>query len=49
MFTAEGCSTYCAVYLIKRAFLSPGKELGLKLHAFVLVGCVTCSEVSSAV
>lgn len=49
MFTAEGCNTYCAVYLIKRAFLSSGKELGLKWHVFVLVGYETHSGVGSAV
>lgn len=31
MFTAEGSSTYYAVYVIKRAFLSSDKELGLKM------------------
>lgn len=49
MFTAEGCNTHCAVYLIKRAFLSSGKELDLKWHVFVLVDYETCSGVSSAV
>lgn len=49
MFTAEGPSTYYAVYLIKRAFLSSGKELGWKWHVFGLVGCGTHSGVRFAV
>lgn len=48
MFAAEGCSTYCAVYLIESAFLSSGKERGLKWHVFGLVGCVTHSGVRFA-
>lgn len=49
MFTAKGCSTYYVVYLTKRAFLSSGKELGLKWHVFGLVSYVTYSDVRVAV
>lgn len=41
MFTAEGLSTYYAVCLIKRAFLSSSAELGSKWHVLGLVGYVT--------
>lgn len=49
MFAAEGCSTYCAVYLIDSASLSSGKELGLKWHVFGLVGSVAHGGVRFAV
>lgn len=45
MFTPEGCSTYYAVYVIRRAFLSSDKEVGLKWHVFGLVGSVSHSGV----
>lgn len=44
MFTAEGSSTYYAVYVIRRAFLSSDKELGLKWHMFGLVGSVSYTD-----
>lgn len=49
MFTAEGSSTYYAVYVIRRAFLSSDKELGLKWHVLGLVGSVSHTGVRFAV
>lgn len=49
MFTAEGSSTYYGVYVIRRAFFSSDKELGLKWHVFGLVGPVSHTGVRFAV
>lgn len=49
MFTAEGSSTYHAVYVIRRVFLSSDKELGLTWHVFGLVGSVSHTGVRFAV
>lgn len=49
MFTAEGSSTYYAVYVIRRVFLSSDKELGLTWHVFGLVGSVSHTGVRFAV